>query len=31
MGVIAADSPLITDLFRWADGVTAGQKPQNCG
>lgn len=31
MGVIAEDSPLIDDLFAWADAVAAGAAPGNCG
>nr|WP_244960745.1 lipase family protein [Pseudoclavibacter chungangensis] len=30
MGVIAEGSPLIDDLFAWADAVTLGQAPANC-
>lgn len=30
MGVIAAGSPLIADLFAWADTVLAGAKPSSC-
>ncbi|MBN9177918.1 MAG: hypothetical protein J0I43_11190 [Microbacterium sp.] len=30
MGVVAADSPLIGDLFAWADAVAAGGAPTTC-
>ena len=30
MGVIAQGSPLIDDLFVWADRVTAGEAPSTC-
>lgn len=30
MGVVAAGSPLLPDLFTWTDEVLAGQSPSNC-
>lgn len=31
MGAIAEGSPLIDDLYAWADAVSAGGTPSNCG
>jgi len=31
MGVIAEGSPLIDDLFAWADAVASGERPSTCG
>lgn len=31
MGVVAEGSPLIDDLFAWADAVEAGEVPNTCG